>query len=84
METLDVIILCGINLLSFILGAKIGQESIRGKEIKVNPIKVIKDEIRESKTVKEDNLRKRQLETMLHNIDSYDGTGIGQKIIPKE
>lgn len=76
---LDVIILCFINLLSFVIGAKIGQ----GKNITLNPIKAVKESITEKKEKKIADLKDRQLKTTLENIDNYDGSGFGQKEIPR-
>lgn len=84
MTVYEVIILCAFNLLSFIIGAKIGQVSIKGRDIKINPIKAIKEDIRENKIAKADNLKKRQIDVMLQNIDKYDGTSLGQKEIPRD
>ena len=84
MDSIQMIIICVFNLLFFVVGAKIGQASARGREIRINPVKAIKEEIRDSKAAKEESLRKRKIDTMLQNIDSYDGTGLGQKQIPKD
>lgn len=84
MELYETLILCAFNLLSFVIGAKIGQASVKGRDIRINPVKAIKEDIRESKIAKEDNLKKRQIDTMLQNIDKYDGTSLGQKEIPKD
>lgn len=81
---INTIILCLINMFSLLVGVKIGQNSIKGKDIQLNPIKVVKNEINNTKEEKKQSLEKRKLETMLHNIDSYDGTGIGQKEIPRD
>ena len=81
---INTIILCLINMFSLLVGVKIGQNSIKGKDIQLNPIKVVKNEINNTKEEKRQSLEKRKLETMLHNIDSYDGTGIGQKEIPRD
>ena len=84
METYEVIILCAVNLISFVIGAKIGQRSVNGREITFNPIKAIKNDIKDNKINKQEELRKRKIETMLDNIENYDGTGLGQKEIPKD
>lgn len=84
MALYEVIILCAFNLISFIVGAKIGQSSVKGKDITLNPVKAIKQDIKENKINKEYDLKKKQIDTMLQNIDKYDGTGIGQKEIPKD
>lgn len=84
MNTTSVLLLCLFNLFSFVIGALIGQRSTKGKEIIINPIKAIKEDIRENKNNKQELLRKKQIETMLENIEKYDGSGIGQKQIPKD
>lgn len=84
METIEVLCLCAFNLFSFIMGAKMGQMLSKGKEIKVNPVNIIKDEIKETKMTKEESLRKRKFNTMWDNIEKYDGTGLGQKQIPRD
>ena len=80
----NTIIICFLNMFSLLVGVKIGQSSIKGKEIQLNPVKAVKNEINNTKEEKKQSLQKRKIETMLHNIDSYDGTGIGQKEIPKD
>lgn len=84
MNVLEVLCLCAFNLLSFVIGAKIGQLSAKNKDISLNPVKTIKEEIKESKITRKEDLKKRQIDTMLDNIDNYNGTGLGQKQIPKD
>lgn len=76
----DIIIFGLFLLLAFYLGTK----QNKNKTSTINPVKVIKDKINETKENKEKELKSKQLETMLTNIDNYDGTGLGQKRIPKE
>lgn len=65
--------------ISFILGAYVGQKVVKGENIEINPIKVI-DEYKEEKKVKEKIAEEEsKFDIMMNNIDSYDGTGIGQK-----
>ena len=82
MSLTDVIILMGFNLLSFVIGAKIGLNVSRKKDITLNPVKMVSDSIETHKEKKVANLEERKLKTMLENIDNYDGTGFGQKNIP--
>lgn len=84
MKLYEVIILCAFNLISFIVGAKIGQSSSKGKNIVLNPVKAIKEDIEESKHEKKESLKRKKIDTMLQNIDNYTGSGLGQKEIPKE
>jgi len=78
------IIICLLNMFSLIVGVKIGQNCIKGKDIQLNPIKAIKNEIADNKEEKARSLKKSQIETILYNIDNYNGTGLGQKEIPKD
>ena len=82
----DTIIICTIFgvflMLSFILGARIGQKIVKGEEVKIelpNPIK----KIEEHKEIKEVQKELDKLEIMNQNIDNYDGTGAYQKEIPR-
>lgn len=81
---IETIILCLINLVSFVVGAKIGMDISNKKEITLNPIKAIHDYKKEKQSQKEESLREKQYKTILNNIDSYDGTSTGQVKIPKK
>lgn len=66
-------------IISFILGAYVGQKVVKGENIEINPIKVI-DEYKEEKKAKEKIAEEEsKFDIMMNNIDNYDGTGIGQK-----
>ena len=82
MSLTDVVILMLINLLSFVIGAKIGLNVSKKKDITLNPVKMVSDSIETHKEKKVANLEERKLKTMLENIDNYNGTGFGQKNIP--
>lgn len=72
-------ILC---IISFIVGAIIGQKTIKGEDIKLpnlNPINAIHDIEDSIQTRKEIERNK----VIAENIDNYDGTGFGQKDVPK-
>lgn len=70
-------------LLSFVIGVRIGQKVNNNETIRLNPIKAI-DEYKEEKEVKRQiKETETKLNVMLDNIDSYDGTGLGQKDIPR-
>lgn len=63
---------------AFVLGVKIGQTTIMGEKVEIKtPIKAIR-EYKDAKEIKEQN---KQEEIMLHNIDVYDGTSLGQEDI---
>ena len=79
---IETIILGFINLLSFVIGAKIGMSIANKKEITLNPVKAIQEHREERIEHKEADLKDKQLKTMLKNIDNYDGTEFGQEEIP--
>lgn len=81
------ILLCTIFgvfiLLSFVIGVRIGQKVNNDEPIRLNPVRAI-DEYKEEKEVKRQiKETETKLNAMLDNIDSYDGTGLGQKDIPR-
>lgn len=82
----DTIIICAIFgiflIISFIIGARVGQKIVKGEEIKIalpNPIQKI-NEYRENKETKKEL---EILDIINENIDNYNGTGFGQKNIPR-
>jgi hypothetical protein len=74
------------NVLCFFLGAKITQQIYEGERVTVtipNPTEVIRmaQEEREAEETAEAELNKMQ--TILDNIERYDGTPYGQKAVPE-
>lgn len=78
-----ILIVGGINLLSFYLGSKSnGRVEKERKEITINPVKIYK-KAQEEKKIKEENDKKQQILTAnLGNVDSYTGDSSGQIDIP--
>lgn len=82
METILLILVVGfICLLCFYTGAKIGQKVARGETIELD-IKTPVEAYEEHKEKEEQKREQEKLQIISDNIDSYDGTGIGQKDIP--
>ena len=83
MDTLLIIAVIGtLNIACFFIGAKVGNTVANGKDIEVptiNPVEIHRQNL-EKRHVEEE---KNRIETILQNIDSYDGTGMGQKDVPK-
>lgn len=68
------------NLVCLIVGVKVGQKAHRGEDIAIkipNPVQKVQS-MKDSQEYKRD---REAVETMLYNIDVYDGTGMGQKDI---
>lgn len=81
METIALLFLFGIFIiLAYTLGLKNGQKLKNDEEIKmpeVNPIKIVRNEIDAFEQRKKQDV----YDTIMANIDNYDGTGLGQKDI---
>ena len=82
METIALLFLFGIFIiLAYTLGLKNGQKIKNNEEIKIpeiNPVKMVRNEIETFEQKKKQDA----YDTMMANIDNYDGTGLGQKDIP--
>ncbi len=82
METIALLFLFGVFIiLAYTLGLKNGQKLKNNEEIKIpeiNPVKIVRNEIETFEQKK----KQYAYDTMMANIDNYDGTGLGQKDIP--
>lgn len=67
-----------LNIACFFIGAKVGQMVAMKKEITsptLNPFKIIE----ERKEQKKADEAEERFNNIMHNIDTYDGTGNGQR-----
>lgn len=81
MEVLLLLVMGAANIACFLIGAKIGQKTAKGEDIKlptVNPLELVQEH-REKRAAREEQDK---VETILRNIESYDGTGYGQEDVP--
>lgn len=82
---MEVLLLLGtgaLNILCFLIGAKVGQQASKGEPIEtpnINPIKVIREN-QERKAAQEEQDK---LDTIMRNIEKYDGTDRGQEDVPR-
>lgn len=82
MEILLVLVVGALNVVCFLLGAKVGMSVVKGEPIElpsINPLKAYRE--REDK--KEAEREQEKLDTILQNIEAYDGTGANQKDVNK-
>ena len=81
METIILVLLMGgMNLLAFLIGAKTAQKVDKGEEItlpSINPMQAY----REHREQIEANKAQEEMNIMLENINNYDGTGNRQRDI---
>lgn len=82
MDILLILTVSALNIACFFIGAKVGQTVSKGEEIKlptVNPI----DAIKERKDRKAAEFEQDRVNTILRNIENYDGTGAHQEDVPR-
>ena len=82
MEILLALTIGVLCIVCFITGAKVGQTVSKGERIEtpnLNPIQAIREHQARKEAEKEQN----RLDTIMNNIDSYDGTSFGQKDVPR-
>lgn len=77
-ETITIGVMC---ILCFLIGARVGQKVVKGEDIKIikSPVRVIEE-------IKESHEQQKEIEKnriIAENIDNYDGTGLGQKDVPR-
>lgn len=89
MDLLTLVIILIINLLSFVIGARIGQKVANNERIEVNPAIALHEAIQEVQEAKQEQKETKAkveedeyFKTIYHNIDVYDGTSVGQKPVP--
>ena len=73
MEVLLLAIMSLSNILCFVIGARVGQKVTKGEEVelpKIDPMQAVRDR----RTKKEAQMEQDKYNTILRNIDSYDGT----------
>lgn len=66
----------------FLIGAKVGQTASNGERIelpRIDPLKAI----REREERKEAEREQERIETIMRNIEAYDGTGAHQADVPR-
>lgn len=80
MEILFAVILTASNILCFLVGAKTGQKVSKGEDIELpkNPVETY----REAQETREAKRKQAEFDTILRNIDNYDGTPYGQEDVP--
>lgn len=73
-----IVCLGALNIVCFFIGAKIGQKVVKGEEIKAPEI-TIPTPIQDYRKKKQAEAEQNKMDTIMQNVDNYDGTGNGQK-----
>ena len=82
MEALLLLIMGAVSVACFVIGAKVGQTVSKGETVKLpdlNPINAI----RERKDKEQAQWEQDRLDTIMRNIEGYDGTSRGQEDVPR-
>lgn len=82
MEILLLLVAGTLNVLCFLIGAKVGQQASKGEPIttpEINPMKAYRE--RQDRKAAEEEQSK--IDTILRNIEIYDGTERGQEDVPR-
>lgn len=80
MEVLLLAVMAASNVLCFMVGAKVGQKVVKGEAVELpNPAKAVREHKKRIEAEEEQS----RINTILENIDRYDGTGVGQKEVPR-
>lgn len=77
MEALLLAVMGAVNVLCFVIGAKVGMAVKKDEEIKlpsVNPVEAVKEHINK----REAKIEQDKVEKIMQNIERYDGTPNGQ------
>ena len=81
MEIVLVLVVGAMCIGCFLVGAKVGQTVSRGEDIKlptINPFEAYREH--EQKKAAQEEMDR--LDTIMRNIERYDGTGRGQEDVP--
>ena len=78
MEILLALVVGTLCIVCFFIGSRVGQKVVKGERIET-PIETVKNAVREHRERKEAEMKQDKLETIMRNIESYDGTGYGQE-----
>ena len=83
MDILMIAVVGTLNVVCFFIGAKVGQTVAKGKEIEVPKIDSPVAAYKRHTATKEAEAEKNRLDTILRNIERYDGTANGQEDVPR-
>lgn len=81
MEVLLLAVMCAANVICFVIGAKVGQAASKGEKIEMptpDPLKTYREHKEKQEAQKEQSV----IDTIMHNVETYNGTSEGQKDIP--
>ena len=85
MELFLFLVMTTINIAWFLIGVKVGKETAKYEEVKlpvVKPAEPVEEHQVQNEAENEAEMEKSRLETIMQNVDNYDGTVEGQVDVP--
>lgn len=82
MEIFLILTVGALNIACFFIGAKVGQATRDGDKIELPSLSPMRA-VRERQDRKRSEAEQSKIDTILKNIESYDGTPRGQKDVPR-
>ena len=82
MEILLALTVGTLCIVCFFIGAKLGQTVAKGERIEA-PHEAAVNAVREHRSKKEAEMKQDRLDTIMRNIEAYDGTANGQTDVPR-
>ena len=82
MEVLLLAVMAASNIACFLIGARVGQQASKGEEIEIPSVSPL-EAVREHRAKKEAEWEQSRIDTILRNIEVYDGTPNGQADVPR-
>lgn len=82
MEILLALVVGTLCIVCFFVGAKVGQQVSKGEPIEtptLNPMKLIQEHQEKKAAEEEQN----KIDTIMRNVERYDGTTNGQEDVPR-
>lgn len=70
------------NMLCFVLGARVGQKVVKGEAVEMPKIDPTKARM-ERQGKREAEAEAERINAILRNIETYDGTSLGQEDVPR-
>jgi hypothetical protein len=81
MEVLLILAVGALCIVCFVVGAKVGQKVAKGEDITLPNIDPM-EAIRAKQDKKQAQMEQDRIDTIMRNIEGYDGTGRGQEDVP--
>ena len=82
MEVLLLAVMAASNIACFLIGARVGQQASKGEEIEIPTVSPL-EAVREHRAKKEAEWEQSRIDTILRNVEAYDGTSYGQEDVPR-